>query len=112
LQSGGSVDIVLPTAPSLGRPSSMNHHPTQAQLDALLAYELTCAQIEALRCLRAICQDLSDPKEARLAAIAILKFRLAAKQVTPPQPTSDPTSPQAFPRPDADAALDSDLSGG
>lgn len=89
----------------------MNHHPTQAQLDALLAYEVTCAQIEALRCLRAICQDLSDPKEARLAAIAILKFRPPAKTAAP-QPAADPAAQPPIPRPDADATLDSDLSGG
>ena len=39
---------------------------TQAELEAVLAYELVCAQVHALRTLVAIAQDLSNPKEAQI----------------------------------------------
>jgi hypothetical protein len=82
-----------------------HHHPSQADLENTLAYEIVCAQIEALRTLRAISVDLSNPKEARLAAAAILKY-------SPKVPAAPPVAPTLPARVDADATLDADLAGG
>lgn len=87
----------------------MNDQPSQAELDAMLAYEVACAQIEALRVLRAICQDLSNPKEARLAATAILRYAPVTHH-TPAAPSPHAAHQHPFTR-DADATLDADLSG-